>query len=322
MLNLLAKKCGAQDWRDARLFAVTTDEVVVRPGDERGVRAPSDRRSEAAAWLARLVGADGAVAFAVDARRRVLLATGPMHHGRAASVVRALREHGDYGPIVEKAARWLEGRIQEGIEGKRVEGWPTDLAMVGGTLALASMAGIRVDAALREVAAAQALRRSAWHAAQVVGALGREAPESLWQSCVSHLSVQPWAPWTLLAARARRDASVIESASRAVIASLRETTPHAGGCGVAEVPETAVTALAVEALEGLPDPAARRAVRRGCAFLRERQLLAPHIPAELDPDLASGAFAASPVVVDLLRCDVAGHAFSALGGNRAKWRPR
>jgi AMMECR1 domain-containing protein len=322
MLALLAKKCGVPDWRDARLFAVTTDEVVVRPGDRNDHRAPADPRTEAAAWLARLVGEDGAIAFAVDARRRQLLATGPMHHGRAASVVRALREHGGYGPVVERAARWLEERIRSGIEGKPVEGWPQDRAMVGGTLALAAMASLSVDTALREAARSQALRRSAWHAAQVVAALGRDAPEWLWRSCVSDLAGRPWAPWTLVAARARGDADVVESASRAVVDSLRESAPHAGGCGVVEVPETAVTALAVEALEGLPDPAARRAVDRGRAFLRERQLVVPHVPAELDTDLASGAFAASPVVVDLLRCDVVGHAFSALGRDRAHWRPR
>jgi hypothetical protein len=124
----------------------------------------------------------------------------------------------------------------------------------------------------------------------------------------------------LLAARAREDAKVIEATARAVIESLRREPPHLGGCGTAEVPETAVTALAVEALEGLPDRAARDAVERGRAFLIDRQLVAPHVPAELDTDLASGAFAASPVVVDLLRCDVAGHAFSALEGDRARWR--
>jgi AMMECR1 domain-containing protein len=320
MLALLARKCGVSDWREGRLFAVTTEEVVVRPGAPAQRRNRSDRRAEAAGWMARLVGEDGAVAFGVDARRRVLLATGPMHHGRAASVVRALREHGGYDRLADKAARWLERGIQAGVEGKPVEGWPTDVAMVGGTLALAKMAGLRVDRALREAAEARALHRSAWHAAQVALALGPDAPESLWRACVENLTDRAWAPWVLLAARARGDAGVIEPVARAVIDSLRRAGPHTGGCSVAEVPETAVTALAVEALDGLPDAAARGAVARGRAFLVDRQLLAPHVPAELDPDLASGAFAASPVVVDLLRCDVAGHAFSALGADPVHWR--
>jgi AMMECR1 domain-containing protein len=319
MLTLLAKKCGVKDWRDARLSAVTTEEVVVRAGEPEVAIRSHDPRADAAAWMARLVGKDGAVSFAVDARRRHLLATGAMHHGRAASVVRALREHGGYSAIAQRAAAWLQESIEAGVAGQPVEGWPTDVAMVAGTLALAKIAGLPVDRALREAAEAPGLQRSAWHAAQVAVALGRDAPPSLWKACADHLRERPWAPWTLLAARARRDASVIEAAARAVIDSLRREPPHMGGCGGREVPETAVTALAVEALEGLPDRAARDAVERGRAFLIDRQLLAPKVPAELNIDLAHGAFAASPVVVDLLRCDVAGHAFSVLDRDRTRW---
>jgi hypothetical protein len=36
------------------------------------------------------------------------------------------------------------------------------------------------------------------------------------------------------------------------------------------------------------------------------------MPAPLDPELADGAFPASPVFVDVLRCDVTGHALLAL----------
>jgi len=167
------------------------------------------------------------------------------------------------------------------------------------------------------------VHRSAWHAAQVAAALGREAPDTLWQACVAHLGATPWAPWTLLAARARGDAAVVEATAGPVVSSLRESAPHEGGCGVAEVPETAVTALAVEALQGLPGGDVGRATKRGRSFLRARQLLPGAIPGELDPDISAGAFVASPVVVDLLRCDVAGHAFSALGDERGAWpRPR
>jgi AMMECR1 domain-containing protein len=322
MLAILAKKSGVADWREAKLFAVTTDEVVVRSGERAARPLPPGRRDQAAAWLARLVGDDGSVTYAIDARGRRLLASGLMHHGRAASVVRALAGHPRYDGAARRASKWLAVSIEAGLQGKAVQGWPADPAMVAGTIALAHMAGVPMDRPLRHAAEGEDLRRSPWHAGQVAAALGRDAPESLWRTCVEHLGAHPWAPWTLLAARARADAEVTERTARAVIESLRENAPHAGGCRVAEVPETAVTALAIEALDGLEEPAARRAVERGRSFLRERQLVAPAIPAELDPELASGAFAASPVVVDLLRCDVAGHAFSALGRNRARWQGR
>jgi AMMECR1 domain-containing protein len=316
LMTILAKKCGVSDWRGAKLFAVTTDEVVVRSPTPRGAGRSRIRaltpRDQAAAWLARLVGDDGAVAFAVEARRRQLLPTGAMHHGRAASVVRALEQHGGYPTVARRATDWLAVAISDALGGKPVVGWPTDPAMVAGTLALAHMAGVPVGRALHEVAESEAVRQSAWHAAQVATALGREAPDSLWRACVAHLASTPWSPWTLLAARARGDAAVVEATAGRVVASLREGAPHEGGCGVAEVPETAVTALAVEALDGLSGGDVRRATERGRSFLRARQLLSGAIPGELDPEITNGSFAASPVVVDLLRCDVAGHAFSAL----------
>jgi hypothetical protein len=192
--------------------------------------------------------------------------------------------------------------------------------VVGGTLALARMAGIDVMQELAEAARAEHLRRAPWHAAQVVAAMGRDAPEGLWRSCVDHLAREPWAPWTLVAARARGDGEVIASSAQALARSIRRVAPHPGGCSAAEVPETAVTALVVEALDGLPDPDAREAVALGRAFLRRQLLVGDRIPPSLDVELARGAFAASPVVVDLLRCDVAGHAFSALGTRSRNWR--
>ena len=85
-----------------------------------------------------------------------------------------------------------------------------------------------------------------------------------------------------------------------------------GGCGATEIPETALTALVVEALEGTRSADARAAVARARRFLRRCQLLPESVPASLDPDLATGAFPASPVAVDFLRCDVTAHAVLAL----------
>jgi hypothetical protein len=88
--------------------------------------------------------------------------------------------------------------------------------------------------------------------------------------------------------------------------------PHVGGVGRAEVPETALTAIVVEALRESTSPEARRAVARGRAFLR-RQKFGPDTPGWLDPTMARGAFAASPIA-SILRCDISGHALLALRG--------
>lgn len=77
------------------------------------------------------------------------------------------------------------------------------------------------------------------------------------------------------------------------------------------VPQTAVTALAVESLARHAEPWARAAVARGRGFLARMQLLGSHIPAALDPTLSHGAFCASPSV-DTLRCDVTAHALLAM----------
>jgi AMMECR1 domain-containing protein len=319
LLALLAKKCGVSDWRDAQLFAIRTEDVIVRAGDDTPHAAEVDLRDQAARWLARLVDARGAIAFGIDARRRRRITTGLMHHGRSAQVIKSLREHGGHARAERRARAWLGEQIARGLAGKPLEGWPQDAAMVAGTLALAQMAGVEVERALGEAARAEELRRSPWHAAQVAAAMGRRTPEPLWRACVDDLAREPWAPWTLIAARARGDGDVVASTSRVLAESIRRVAPYEGGCSGPEVPETAVTALVVEALEGLAGADAREAVLRGRAFLRCLLLVGDHIPPSLDADLARGGFAASPVVVDLLRCDVAGHAFSALGAHSASW---
>jgi hypothetical protein len=183
--------------------------------------------------------------------------------------------------------------------------------MIAGTLALSAMARADLRAELSAFAGAHAadVASSAWHAAQVVAALGEVAPRSLWEACVRDLDVRPWAPWTALAARARGDRAVLARALSTVAASIRDAAPHVGGCDSRPVPETALTALCVEALA--PEPRARAAVRRARAFLRARQMTIESMSAAILPDVALGGFAASPVA-EMLRVDITAHAALAL----------
>jgi AMMECR1 domain-containing protein len=312
LLAHLGRKAGLADWSDATVFAFRTEDVIVRSGVRRRSVREGDSGARAAAWLARLVAPDGTITFAVDPRRRERFPTGIMHHGRAAVVVRALEGHAAHARTVARARTWLRRAIERALRGDPLEGWPADPAMQAGTLALAQLAGIDCGMELAERARTEAVLASAWHGAQVVTALGVAAPDALWRSCIRDLSQRPWAPWTVLAARARRDAATVREASRALVASLRSSPPNEGGCGTTDVPETALTALVVEALDGLDDAEARDAVRRGRRFLTRLQLLGEDVPAPLDPHLADGAFPASPIV-DVLRCDVVAHALLALG---------
>jgi AMMECR1 domain-containing protein len=311
MASVLARKAGLESWEGATVFALRTDDVVVRCDDRRPSEGPrADARDRAAAWLAGLVDRRGAVTFAVDARRRERIAHGRMSHGRAAVAVRALAKHGGRDRAVGRAREWLAREVEAATRGRPPEGWPTEPATIAGTLALASFAGLDVRAELLAIAGHESLRAAPWHAAQVVAALTWEAPATLWKACIEDLSARPWAPWTLIAARALDDADVVSRTSRALCDSIRSSPPHEGGCGPREIPEVALTALVVEAIDGLSD--ARPAIARARRFLLASQLMRSSMPAPLDPDLADGAFPASPVLVDVLRCDVTGHALLAL----------
>ena len=175
------------------------------------------------------------------------------------------------------------------------------------------LADIPVKRELAAFVATSDPTRSPWHCAQVVAALGRDAPEPLWRACVADLDVHPWAPWTLLAAKARGDLAVRDRAARALADGLRPAAPHRGAGDLTAIPEVALTALAVEALAGHPAPASRAAVTRARAFIARTQLVGDRVYGALDPALAWGAFPASPVV-DWLRCDVTAHAVLALSG--------
>lgn len=314
LLEALARKAtlaDAQQLRGRDTFLFETEVVVCRMGGPRvGAR---DACEQAAKWLSKLVSAEGEVLFAIDGRTGLSQKVGPMHHGRSAAVLQALARHGGYSREVDRGRRRLERDIREALAGRPPPGWPTDPFRVAGTLALAILAGANVEAELAHLARENAdLGRVPWHAAQVVAALGGRAPSRLWRACVTSLEREPWAPWTVLAARARGDGAVIERAEAALIESIRKSAPHIGGVAVhaaTGVPEIAITALTAEALAASPDRGVRAAVARARAFLRRWQIT------ERGPGCAAvnafGAFPASPVSM-LLRADMTGHALVAL----------
>jgi AMMECR1 domain-containing protein len=314
LLAALRRKAGlaGDDYGDGGVYVFETEDVVAGASAERPASARTPE-ALAAAWLASLIGADGRVAFAIDPRARTRIETGPMAHGRAAVAVQALAAEGRHVAVAERARRWLASAMRAALRGERVEGWPEDPAAIAGTLALGVLAGVTVKDELWAFARERTseVARVPWHAAQVVAALGREAPRELWAACVDDLAERPWAPWTAIAASARGDRAVLAPAARAIADVLRTAPPHRGGASVTPIPEVALTAVSVEALAHHRAPWARAAAERGRAFLRAMQLDGSRLYGALDAGLARGAFPASPVA-DVLRGDVTGHALLAL----------
>jgi AMMECR1 domain-containing protein len=304
-------KLPRAQWGGAGVFLFRTDEVPVRRDEVRPRRGSRHSLDAAAAHLASLVDGRGDVTFAIDPRNGKRAARGEMHHGRVAVALRALGEHGGHARVTARARDLLAREVRAALGGGRVTGWPDRPDIVAGTLALVAMGGVDVRRELRAWTAAHPeVARSPWHAAQTVAALGRDAPASLWEACARDLDVHPWSPWTAIAARARGDEGVLARCVPALVDSIRRESPHVGGCGVRAVPETALTAVTVEALAPVDSTAAARAaVRRGRAFLGAWQI-PDEVPASLVPE-AAGAFPASPVV-ESLRVDVTGHAMLAL----------
>ena len=302
LLAALARKQGA-----------SLDDVWLFRTERVGSARSSDRdpRTLAVAWLERLVDDDGAITFAIDPRRRTREPSGVMCHGRAAVVVQALAAASSQRGIVRRAQRRLLADIRGALAGRAVDGWPNEPAAVVGTVALACRAGLPLGPELRRlVDATPDLATNPWHAAQAVAVLGGAAPDSLWRACVRDTGRRPFAPWTLLAARARKDAATEERLTRALADRMRAAPPHQGGADVSRVPEIALTALAVEALLPSRDRRARAAAARGQAFVRRWQLSSDRIPPWHDHDLAHGAFPGSPVS-DVLRGDISAHAVLA-----------
>jgi hypothetical protein len=314
LLQRLVQKAGleGEGLEGQALYLFETESVIVRPG---GAKARPSGIAAALDWLAAQVKGDGTITFAVDPRARTTTAVGAMHHGRAAVLAHALAESGTravHRSAAERVRRRLLADARRALAGDAVEGWPSEATQVAGTLALLVRGGVPVREELRAFVVAQDLTRSPWHSAQAVAALGVDAPEPLWRACVADLDVHPWAPWTLLAADARGDRVVRERAARTLTAGIRAEAPHRGAGSITDIPEVALTALAIEALDRHPAPWARAAARRGRAFVAGTQLVGDRVYGALDPDLAWGAFPAS-LVADGLRCDVTAHAVLALG---------
>jgi len=317
MLRRLSRKAGLGDdgLGGHAVYLLETEDIVVRTG----WRAPKQKALAAArGWLASLVQPDGRVTFAVDPRARTKTDVGVMHHGRASVVAHALAQEGAtaaHRSIGARAKKRLLADARDALAGAALEGWPKDPAQVAGTLALLVRAGVPVRRELLAFVGVNDVVRSPWHCAQVVAALGGDAPESLWQACVADLDAHPWAPWTLLAAIARGDRHVRDRAARGLVAGLRPHPPHRGAGTITPIPEVALTALAVEALSAHPAAWARAAATRARAFIARMQLVGDRVYGALDASLAWGAFPVSPIV-DWLRGDVTAHAVLALSQSK------
>ena len=309
MLEALDRKAGPEA---GSLVLFETDTVVVRRTAWRGREmTPTDAAAE---WLASLIRPDGSIAFAKDARTGETVDIGEMHHARGASVVQALERHGGYPRKVVRARARLTLECRAALRGDAPPGWPADAARVAGTLALAVRAGVPIEAEARAYVSehAAAIAAVPWHAAQVVAALGKSAPEALWQASVRDLGAHPWAPWTIFAALGHGDQATATGASHCLVDAIRTEAPYRGSVMLTRTPEVALTALTIEALRAVAQtPAIRRAVRRGQDFLRRCQMTRDLLPGPFTPGPSLGAFSATPTS-SLLRGDVTAHALLAL----------
>ncbi len=299
-LDVLARKAAQPRSSEGIVWLLDTDEVSSQDVKE------DDPQRAAKRFLESLVGRDGSVGFDVHPGTGRLRASGVMRHGRIAVAVEALAF---LGSTKTRAARaWLGKELKRGLDkhGASIEGWPERPDMLLGTLALAVHAGL--DVPLVDLASAVDEKTcSPWHAAQVASALGKRTPSELWSHCIRDLDAHPLAPYTLLAARAREDAPIVERCARALAEAIRKKAPFMGGAAFTPVPETALTAAAVEALSGLPGREVRHSLRAARAFIAARQVL--DVPASMHPSTL-GAFRASPIA-PILRCDVTAHAVLA-----------
>jgi hypothetical protein len=281
-------------------------EGLVFAGPRDPTRRPGRAADRAAQWLASQVQADGSLTFSVDVRTGAREAIGPLYHGRAAIVLRALEAHGGHLDAARRLRTRLRADIGDALNGTPPPGWPDDAALVAATLALSLLAGLaEVEGPLLELAGRPDVVRTPWYAAEVATALGRKTPSAAWNACVAGLDGDPWAPWTALAARARGDSAVAERVERELVASVAEHGAATGPGGR----EVARTAVVVEALAPFASAAARDAASRAVGFLHRVQL------SELgEPDHAGSIDGAFPLTdeSDVLRADVTAHALLAL----------
>jgi len=309
-LDALADKAGLprDAWPDDGLFAFETTRVVVR---QRAVTPPaSDPIAAAALWLGARVRESG-VDFGFDPATGEGSADPPMFHGRVAILVRALFAQSAARGAAVRAKRWLEDELRRGLRGDSRVALPSSLPLLAGTLALCALADIDCTAKLEELARAPELAAAPWYAGQVITALGSRAPESLYRAVVARLEDEPYAPWSLSAARARHDEPVVRRAAARLARCVRTSAPHRGGVGPV-VPEIARTAATIEALAPVAvTPEEHSAVRLAREFVLAHQLTGDDVALALDPSAVSGAFPISPVA-SFLQIDVTAHALLAL----------
>ena len=313
MLETLERKGETKRaaWPKDGLYLFETDTVLARMTETPELEP--NPIAAAANWLAARVDAKGQVTFGMSPRTGEQHRKSDMFHGRTAILVRALLAQRVGRDAATRARRWLGVELVRALAGHPVEQFPSQPALVAGTLALAVMSGIELHDALLAYAVRPEVLAVPWHAAQVVAALGTRAPEALWLACKRHLEVEPWAPWTALAAKARADSQTFARVTAALIDSVPERGPHVGGVGPNSVPELARTAVTVEALLAADSAAARAARARARGFLLEQQINGGSCIAASDPELVHGAFPQTPVH-DYLQIDVTGHALLALVG--------
>ncbi len=292
MLDLLARKANRPRSSEGIVWIFGVETVSSRAMREK------DPERGARRWLESLVAANGAIAFDMDASTGETRDSGVMRLGRAAVAAEALAALGS--PHARRSRQWLAREIAKPLADQ------PDMNL--GTLALAARAGLP-DAPLESAARAiDPATCSPWHAAQAASVLGARTPPALWSAFVRSLDARPISPYGLMAARARRDAAVTERCARALVDSIRKDAPHAGGSTMTPVPETALTAVAIEALSPLTTRDAKHAVAVAREFVRARQIL--DVPASMNAR-ALGAFVASPIA-PVLRCDITAHAALAL----------
>lgn len=309
-LDALADKAGLprDEWPPGALFAFETSRVVAR------LRAAPPRSSDpvaaAALWLGARVRESG-VDFGFEPATGEGVSEPPMFHGRVAILVRALFAQSAARGAAVRAKRWLEDELRRGLRGDSRVALPSSLPLLAGTLALGVLADIDCTAPLEELARAPELAAAPWYAGQVVTALGSRAPESLYRALVARLDDEPYAPWSLSAARARGDEPVVRRAAANLARSVRTSAPHRGGVGPV-VPELARTAATIEALAPVAVTSEERtAVRLAREFVLAHQQSGEEQAAALDPAAVHGAFPISPVM-PFLQIDVTAHALLAL----------
>lgn len=312
LLGLIARRAevapGGLD--RGRLWCFETDWTAASSPAMPRAQARRTAHDLAARFLAKRVGPDGAVEYGLDPQTRERFPRGDFYHARAAVVIAALVRHGGHQRVAARALRFLERELERALGGQPVPNWPTHACRVAGTLAMAARAGAGVRAELRAIAARVDFSDMPWHAAQLVSVLGHDGTTALWRACVDHLSVDPWAPWTLIAARALGAADIIERVELTLVNALRRAPPYLGGVTFASIPELPLSALTAEALADSRRAATQSAATLARDFVLCHQFVPDAIPAALDPKLALGGFPMS-TCDPRLRTDVTAHALLA-----------